>query len=201
MRKSNAAWLISLLVAGMLIGAGCASKTQTPAEPMTKITTEVKPAVKTAEPVAAKPAEEKIEIIIDNVSASGFATTGEWTNEGGQDGGNYGADSMWAWAKKPDTEAATATWTPDLPQDGKYEVSIWYSHDPKQDHNQKAPFVVKAADKEYKFDVNLRENSGQWNKLGVFKMTKGNTCFVKTTTTEGGNGIADAVKFLCVGAK
>ncbi|MCX7047375.1 MAG: hypothetical protein NTX50_18060 [Candidatus Sumerlaeota bacterium] len=175
MNRGNHAIAVSLILAGAVIAGGCVGGKSATAP------------------------SENIEIIIDNSAVMGFDKTGEWTSVGESDDRHFGPDLLWAYAKSAEHGAATATWTPDLPKAGQYEVSIWYGNDPNQDHDTKAPFVVRAAGKEYPFTVNLRENCGQWNKLGVFKMAKGTGNSVKTYTTENGNAIADAVKFVYVG--
>ncbi len=169
--RGRAMWLATILMAmGAMIVAGCA--------------------------FGPKIAYEPFEAIIDNSSLEGFVSEGEWTSEQGMDGFEYGDDSLWAWAN-PD-EKDVATWTPELPYDGRYEVFVWYSADPKDDHNEKAPFIVTSCDGEQKIEVNLKKDYGQWNSLGVFEMKKGSESMVKTHTAAGGNGIADAVKFVFV---
>ncbi len=68
----------------------------------------------------------RYEIIVDNdEGAPGYTTTGTWetnTATPGYLGGTY------QWTSTYDTRTSTATWTPDLPEEGWYPVWVWYRH-------------------------------------------------------------------------
>lgn len=137
-------------------------------------------------------------IVIDNSSEKGFETKGDWTSDNAEGGGNYESDSLWCYDNAEPSDVAY--WKPDLPYTGTYKVWIWYCGDPNLDHATKAPFYVKAADKTYKFEVNLQQNDGKWNELGTFRFKKGSkTNCVYVTSSPSGNVVADAVKFEYVG--
>ncbi len=137
------------------------------------------------------------EIIVDNESATGFRSEGEWASDEGDGGENYGEDSLWAYENEDGQDKAF--WNPELPVDGYYDIYIWYCDDPNGDHATKAPFIIKAHDNEHKFSVNLQENIGKWNLLGTFPMEEGTGTYVYTQADESGNAIADAVRFIYKG--
>ncbi len=148
---------------------------------------------------AKKKASKSSEIIIDNSSDKGFKTKGDWESDGGEGGENYGDDSLWAYDNKDATDEAI--WTPKLPKDGQYKVYVWYCGDPNGDHAEKAPYYVHTGKNKKKVIVNLTEKEGKWNLLGKFKMKKKEKNYVRATSCEDGNVIADAVKFVYVGKK
>ena len=88
----------------------------------------------------------------------------------------------------------TATWAPTLPADGRYEVyAKWTAH---ANRASNAQYTVHHADGTTPVVVNQQQNGGQWNLLGTFNFTAGNTARVELTDQADGYVIADAVSFV-----
>jgi hypothetical protein len=127
-------------------------------------------------------------IIVDNLDAE-FSTTGGW---GESDGFlEYAGSSFCA-----NESGATATWTPDLPEQGNYLVMAWWSYwDTRAQH---APYTVVHANGSDTIRIDQRQSAGQWVPLGVYQFDAGTSGHV-TLTREAGDGTsssADAVRFL-----
>lgn len=72
--------------------------------------------------------------------------------------------------------AAVATFTPEIPADGKYEVRLLYLH--ASNRAQKAQITIRSADGEKVVELNQRLDcleDGIPRSLGVFAFTKGNS--------------------------
>ena len=66
---------------------------------------------------------------------------------------------------------ASATWTPDIPADGKYAVYISYKT--LKNSTRSAHYTVRHAAGETEFIVNQRMGGGTWIYLGTFDFNKG----------------------------
>jgi len=130
--------------------------------------------------------------VVDNLSA-GFSV-----NQGSQwNTGNYGApwgpDYRWSTTSNG---SDWARWTPDLPQAGWHDVSVWYT-----DGTNRAPdavYTVHHQNGETQFTVDQTQAGGQWNLLGSFLFDEGTGGWVALSeegTTPGRVVIADAVRF------
>ncbi len=140
------------------------------------------------------PGVEKGAIIIDDSSCDGsFAANGAWCSS--SNGGSY-LDSV-SWACKGSGESKV-TWTPNIPDEGIYAVSLWYGDDPNDDHATDASFTVNFKGGSKDFKINLKENQKQWRLLGEFKFSKGKSGSVVLTNKANGNVVADAMKFMPV---
>ncbi len=95
--------------------------------------------------------------------------------------------------------ASTATYTPDLPSAGEYQVALWW---PTFDWAEDTKVLINHAGGTTEFEVNQSVNSGQWNALGVFDFeagTLGSVVISSEDTTAGTSGVgpvADAVRFV-----
>ncbi len=132
-------------------------------------------------------------IIIDNADEDAFVTEGEWHDAAII--GDYEGTTVWAFAGKGECKA---TWTPDLPHKGPYDVYIWFGPDPIDDHATNMPVTVNHLDGSDVLKINLKENHSQWNLLGRFKFADGRSGSVTVTNEANGNVLADAVKFVPV---
>ena len=115
----------------------------------------------------------------------------------------------WDWATAPDdyldkffyTPVAglhyTATWTPNLPIDGSYEVSVWYVDGPNR--LTAVPYTVNYAGGSDTVYVDQRANGGQWVSIGTYNFnagTGGNVSISYTVNDADTERIvADAVRF------
>ena len=142
------------------------------------------------------PKEEPGAIVVDDATGGdAFKTIGDWYL--GKGGGDYAG--VLHWAKKGGGEAK-ASWEPNLPEAGTYAVYLWHGGDPYDNHATDAPFLL-----EYKhgpdvvaekFPLNLKEQSGDWRKLGEFAFEAGKSVILSVTNAANGNVVADAVKFV-----
>jgi len=136
-------------------------------------------------------------IVVDNkYSGTKFTTTGYWHESGAEP--KYYGSSYYSYS-----EGATATWTPDLPQSGTYEVWVYWTSGYGWDRDNYAKYTVHHSTGENDFTVNQEQNYGQWNLLGTFDFAAGNSGYVKLTRgTSGSDDVtsADAVKFVLSGS-
>jgi hypothetical protein len=97
--------------------------------------------------------------------------------------------------------AKSATFTPELPRAGWYEVRL--AHCANVRRTTTAPLTIRHADGETLVRVNQREeppHARLWRPLGTFRFAAGRTGFVRigNAGTADGYVIADAVQFLPV---
>lgn len=102
---------------------------------------------------------------------------------------------------RADKGAKSATFTPDLPRAGWYEVRL--AHCANVRRTSSAPVTIRHADGEITVRINQRQeppHARLWRPLGTFRFTAGRTGFVRigNTGTADGYVIADAVQFLPV---
>ncbi|SEM83826.1 N-acetylmuramoyl-L-alanine amidase [Stigmatella aurantiaca] len=93
---------------------------------------------------------------------------------------------------------ASASWVPNIPEDGARYVYIAYTSDPSRVHD--AHFVVRHAGGESHFRINQRRHGGTWVMLGRFYFKagqspeKGAVQALNDSTAQGGVSL-DAVRF------
>jgi len=90
------------------------------------------------------------------------------------------------------TVSATATWTPDLPQSGAYDVYAWWHQ--ATGRATDAPYTIHYDGGETTIDVNQQVNGGQWNLLGTYPFSAGTSGYVTLSDETDGRICADAVK-------
>ncbi len=100
---------------------------------------------------------------------------------------------------RADKGAKSATFTPDLPRAGWYEVRLAHCYNVRR--TTTAPVTIHHADGETTVRVNQREeppHARLWRTLGTFRFAAGRTGFVRigNAGTADGYVIADAVQFL-----
>jgi hypothetical protein len=93
----------------------------------------------------------------------------------------------------------SATFTPDLPRDGRYEVRIAHCYNIRRATN--APVTIHHADGETTVRINQQETPPHeklFRSLGTFRFKAGKEGWVRISTdgTDGKNVIADAVQWL-----
>jgi hypothetical protein len=104
---------------------------------------------------------------------------------------------------RADKGAKSATFTPELPRAGWYEVRLAHCYNVRR--TTTAPITIRHADGETTVRVNQREEPPHlrlWRTLGAFRFAAGRAGFVRigNTGTADGYVIADAVQFLPVSA-
>ncbi|SDM21839.1 FAD dependent oxidoreductase [Catalinimonas alkaloidigena] len=138
------------------------------------------------------------EILLDNESAAGITTSGDWTQDdkaGGRFGRSLLRDDNQGGARK------SVRFTPEVKHAGLYDV---YAYFPRiKDGSSQTRLVV--ADSKRKKKINLKaddirvegQTSGAWVPLGEFKLAAGKTNYVEISN-QGADGVvvADAVLFV-----
>ncbi len=132
------------------------------------------------------------QVIVDNPQAT---ASGPWAiNSTGYPNDRYGSDYLNDTAKSP---VATATYTPNIPSDGLYDVYVrWTSH---ANRATNTPVLVHSAEGVEKFFLNQTSGGGAWHRLGSFMMRSGTQSKVVISnegTASGTIVIADAVRFV-----
>lgn len=132
-------------------------------------------------------------VIVDNVGA-GYAEVGTWASSA--NAGYYGSDSRY---NSTGTGADTATWTPTIPKNGKYNVYAWWVAGSNRPTN--AVYQIQHQLGTSNIAANQSTNGSQWNLLGSFNLNAGTAGKVILTDngTAGKVVSADAVKLLYVG--
>lgn len=132
------------------------------------------------------------EIIVDNApagqSSSSISFTGLWAVSGGTS--LYGVDSLYT------REAATYTWHAALPQNGTYEVYMWWTE--YTSRTSSAPVTIEYSGGAQTVNVNQQTNGGKWNYLGkfAFDTTAGGKVTITSPAPSSYSYCADAVRFV-----
>lgn len=136
--------------------------------------------------------EEEGAIVIGPTDNEFFETEGRWVR--GFTGRDYLGIMYWA---PPHDEVATATWTPELPEDGVYRVFMWWGSDQHKDRASNALVRIHHREGVEETRIDQTKNIGEWVSLGEFSFLAGREGSV-TLSTEGADNIplADSVKFL-----
>ncbi len=121
-----------------------------------------------------------------NVDESEAQITGEWTEA--TTGGDYLHDNNKGKGTK------TATYVPELPADGTYDVYLVWTKNPNRASNVPVEIVTATGTESIK--VNQREKGG-WNKIftGKFKAGKTSSLTISNKDTDG-HVIADSVRWV-----
>jgi Tfp pilus tip-associated adhesin PilY1 len=131
-------------------------------------------------------------VIVDNQDA-GFTETGSWNESSAGD--EYEGSSYYTTGT-----GATATWTPDLPVAGTYNVYAWWCYWSTRDTN--ALYTVNHSGGSASMRKNQQQTTGQWILLGQYYFDAGTSGSV-TVTRDGSSTqsstSADAVMFEQVG--
>ena len=131
-------------------------------------------------------------VIVDNQDA-GFTETGTWNESSAGD--EYEGSSYYTTGT-----GATATWTPDLPVAGTYNVYAWWCYWSTRDTN--ALYTVNYSGGSDSMRKNQQQTTGQWILLGQYYFDAGTSGSV-TVTRDGSSTqsstSADAVMFEQVG--
>ncbi len=134
------------------------------------------------------------EIIIDNLDAGFAVLAGVWGLADTTDGnGSYGPNFRYHEADR--ATVGVARFTPTITQGGSYAVYIYWSADPNRTTAQ--PVIVRSADGDTTYSVNLQQNGNQWFRLGDHTFNAGTTGYIEfNTDTDSGFCNADAVRLL-----
>jgi hypothetical protein len=145
-----------------------------------------------------EPEDTASEVIVDNSDSSGVEISGIWSESTSETGQFYGENYL----HDGNTDKGSNKWvrfTPDLPQDGLYEVyAIWSA---SLGRATSVPIDVVSGEGTNTVNVNMQESGGQWNSLGIYHFNAGQSGSVKVGTFETDHYvIADAVRWKDRGA-
>ncbi|MEL6108733.1 MAG: discoidin domain-containing protein, partial [Planctomycetota bacterium] len=135
------------------------------------------------------------EVIVDNRD-DGVTLTGDWTETRAFPGGFQDEDALFS-----REVAASATFAPQLPVGGEYEVFVrWMNNWGGQDHSNHArnvPITVNHSDGQSTTTVDQGFDGGKWVSFGSHSFEAGNTGSVTIESDGSGRAvIADAVRFV-----
>lgn len=142
-----------------------------------------------ADPPPARNRQIPTELILDTQD-QGYTETGSWANSGSL----YGATGQIT--RYSATAGATATWTPDIPEAGRYAVSVWFPDN--EDNRGAATYTVADASGGTDYPVDQVTQAGEWVVLGVHQFDAGTSGSVTLEVGAGTSGTysrADAVRF------
>ncbi len=139
------------------------------------------------------PTPGETEVIVDNTDPD-FFVTGSWSTYTGSTYPKYGVDARY---RAAGTGSATATFQPNLPLTGDYEVFIWLGYLVSGATN--APFTVQHAAGSTTVLVNIQGTYGTggfWYSLGVFPFTAGTSGYIQLSDDADGTVLADAARWV-----
>jgi uncharacterized lipoprotein YddW (UPF0748 family) len=133
------------------------------------------------------------EIIIDNGQAT---YVGSWST-GTSSTDKYGSDYRYALGVTG-SATHTATYRPNIPTTGTYDIYIWYPQGSNRATN--APWLISSASGSVTVNVNQQINGGQWVLISSGRtFNAGTTGFVRLSNAIGSTSpvvMADAVRFV-----
>ncbi len=137
------------------------------------------------------------EVIIDSEDAEGYAETGSWeTSNSSVAGQQYGLDYRIATSTSSGPHS-TATWTPEIPEEGFYPVYVYYAKG--SNRNPTATYTINHSGGSTEVTIDQREYGNQFRHLGTFYFETGRnaTRGSVSLSSEGSGAVthADAVRF------
>jgi hypothetical protein len=130
------------------------------------------------------------EIIVDNDQADGYTETGAW-----ETGSLPGYGGSYRFAVASSEQTATATWRPDIPEDGHYAVYAWYVAG--DNRATQARFEIGHAGGATIAPVNQKAHGSTWRYLGTYYFRAGTDGAITLSNASSGPGdvvIADAIR-------
>ena len=127
---------------------------------------------------------------LDSDDSTGVSITGTWTTstyDSGYKGDNYKHDGD---SRKGDR---SVQYSPEIPAEGEYTVSIWYTDGNNRATNTKID--VGGKNSTYTETVDQTQNGSQWVTLGTYTLDSTATVTIRNGNTDG-YVVADAVKFV-----
>jgi hypothetical protein len=115
------------------------------------------------------------------LSVPGWGTSGT---------GGYGDD--YRWHAKGDG-SCTATWTPDIVDEGYYNIYAWWKASSNRATDAKYTIYYDGGSETVQ--VNQEINGSQWNYLGTFPFAAGTSGYVVLSDNADQYVIADAIKW------
>jgi hypothetical protein len=124
-------------------------------------------------------------VVVDNEDA---VFVGDWTQ--GPSTECYGVTNQYTVAG---TGSLTATFTPDLPQTGNYDVHAWWTAGPVRATN--APYTINHSGGSDVVLMNQEEGGGGWTYLGTYHFNAGTGGSVILSDDADDYVFADAIKW------
>ncbi|MBE1613243.1 NEW3 domain-containing protein [Actinopolymorpha pittospori] len=132
-------------------------------------------------------------IIVNNFSYyPSYQEAGEWLGSGLA--GWNGVQSRYS---APEVLGGSATWAPELPEEGEYDVSVWYPSN--ADTTTAAAYVITHAGGTDEVIVNQQENANRWSPLGRFRFEQGRSGSVRLEVRNEKFHRLSAAQFVYVG--
>jgi hypothetical protein len=131
--------------------------------------------------------------IVDNGTA-GYSEVGTWSSSA--NAGFYGSNSRWI---SGGNGSSTATWTPNLPVSGRYDVYAWWVAGSNRATN--SPYRIDHVNGSNTIPANQTLNGARWNLLGEFTFNAGTggKVVLSNNTASGTVVSADAVRLVYKG--
>lgn len=133
-------------------------------------------------------------VVVDNADASGVEISGTWPTSA-YNADRYGANYLHN--NKAESEDLWVRFTPALPTNGTYTVSLFWNGDASR--GSAVPVEIVHADGVATNLVDMTRKSSTWNAIGSWPFAEGASGSVRILTVgqEGKTVIADAVRFEC----
>lgn len=129
------------------------------------------------------------DIIVDNDDPwPAYQETGWWMPSGLR--GWNGTSTRYS---EEERLGGTATWRPEIPEAGYYDVAVWYPTNP--DTTTAAAYIVQHADGAEEFIVNQQEGANGWRSLGRFRFEAGGEGYVRLEVRNPDFHRVDAARF------
>ena len=128
--------------------------------------------------------------VVENGSA-GYTDTGDWVT-GDTAHGFHGTDYRHDGGPEAAPERS-ATFTPELPASGRYNVYLWWAPDPNR--AAAAPVTISHDGGTAELTVDQRAGGCDWGLLGTYDFTAGADQSVRISGASAGYTVADAVLF------
>lgn len=131
------------------------------------------------------------DILLDNDDAEGITLKGNWEKFRG----GYGPNQLLA---KPSDEIISARFTPEIPEDGEYEIFVFMTKNARRTSGTEFTVFDGANKNDLVFETrSIKElglSSSEWVSLGTYKLPEGQTSYVEVSNRNA-DGIvtADAI--------
>ena len=148
--------------------------------------------------VYVEPEDSDADVIVDNTNSANVELSGIWSESTSMTGQFFGSNYL----HDGNTGKGVDKWvrfTPDLPDDGTYEVFAIWSESPGRATS--VPIEIVSSEGTNTVTVNMQANGGVWNSLGMYTFEAGQNGSVKIGTAGTDNYvIADAVRWKAQGS-
>jgi hypothetical protein len=159
------------------------------------------PPLNVGQPEGARPPQEEGAIIVDNEDPGAIVQQPELSWVKSTDATSaYGNNSLTTILRNPQTVSVTFLAT--IPQDGNYEISLWWVASTERYRSKRVPVTVHTMDGDVKLTIDQTTGNAQFNSIGRFNLKAGEREPIVTISNEGINKLdrgyisADAIKIV-----